>query len=338
MEHSDNTDMVVEKNETSTNAKNQTKILMVGLIVAFILVLTGLGAGTVYGVYRGSENPIVVTLATVFQVPVARVNGDPILYSEYMNDLRSLRTFYEENKTQATFTKEQQSDQVLSRLIAKILVEQTAREFTVVVNDEDREKAKKDILSRFDNDEQKLTEDLKKNLGITLPEFYRTVMEPTLLEKKVGENFSLNSDVKYSAYNDEQIKARHILFSLNAGESDAKVKAKAKQVLDQIKKGGDFAALAKQHGSDGTKDAGGDLGWFGKGEMVPEFEAAAFSLKKGELAKEPVKSQFGYHIIRVDDMRTAKNFSNFMNDRLKKSELKVLGSIHNPFENLANGE
>lgn len=88
----------------------------------------------------------------------------------------------------------------------------------------------------------------------------------------------------------EQVWARHIL---------AKDEASAKIVEDRLAKGEDFAKVAKELSADtGSAATGGDLGWFGKGAMVPEFETAAFSQKVGEIG-QPVKSQFGYHIIQV---------------------------------------
>lgn len=96
---------------------------------------------------------------------------------------------------------------------------------------------------------------------------------------------------------EEEIQARHILV---ASEE------KAKELADNLSKGGDFAQLAKENSTDpGSKDNGGLLGYFDKGQMVPEFEKAAFELKAGELSK-PVKSQFGWHIIKVDDRRQKK--------------------------------
>lgn len=79
---------------------------------------------------------------------------------------------------------------------------------------------------------------------------------------------------------------------------------KAKEVLAKALKGEDFAQLAKQYSEDSSKDNGGDLGWFGKGVMVPEFETAAFALKKGAITKNLVKTSFGYHIIKKTDERT----------------------------------
>jgi len=96
----------------------------------------------------------------------------------------------------------------------------------------------------------------------------------------------------------EEINARHILL---ANEADAKA------VIEQLKKGGDFAALAGEKSTDPAgKSSGGDLGWFSKEQMVPEFATAAFKLKKGEITETPVKTQFGWHVIKLEDRRTAK--------------------------------
>lgn len=93
---------------------------------------------------------------------------------------------------------------------------------------------------------------------------------------------------------EEEVEARHILV---AKEEDAK------NLVTQIRDGADFAELAKTHSGDaGSKEKGGLLGYFGKGQMVPQFEQAAFALKAGEIS-DPVKSQFGWHIIKVENRR-----------------------------------
>jgi parvulin-like peptidyl-prolyl isomerase len=89
----------------------------------------------------------------------------------------------------------------------------------------------------------------------------------------------------------------------NPGADPDKLKEKAQGLLERVKKGESFEKIADEFNDDGTKGRGGDLDWFGRGAMDPDFEAAAFALQKGQTSSELVKSKFGYHIIRVDDRR-----------------------------------
>jgi len=96
---------------------------------------------------------------------------------------------------------------------------------------------------------------------------------------------------------EEEVHARHILVS---------TEDEAKALIAEIKKGAAFDKLAKEKSTDKASGAeGGDLGWFKKSDMVKEFADAAFNLKKGELSESPVKTQFGYHVIQVEDRRKA---------------------------------
>jgi len=102
----------------------------------------------------------------------------------------------------------------------------------------------------------------------------------------------------------EQIRASHILFGVE-GKDEAAVRKQAEAVLQQVKAGGDFAALAKKFSEDpGSRDRGGDLDYFGRGRMVPEFETAAFALQPGQVS-DLVRSQFGFHIIKLVDRKPA---------------------------------
>jgi len=105
----------------------------------------------------------------------------------------------------------------------------------------------------------------------------------------------------------EQVKARHILIKVAKDAKPEAVEKARKEILDlqaKLKAGSDFAELAKKFSQGPSNSMGGDLGWFGHGSMVKEFEDAAFALKPGQVS-EPVRTQFGFHLIKVDDYKPA---------------------------------
>ncbi|MCF8061101.1 MAG: SurA N-terminal domain-containing protein, partial [Deltaproteobacteria bacterium] len=106
----------------------------------------------------------------------------------------------------------------------------------------------------------------------------------------------------------KQVKARHILFRLPEDASEEKekeVRERAREIHEQAKAEGDFAELARTHSEGPTADEGGELGYFSSGEMVKPFEEAAFNMEPGEIS-DLVRTQFGFHIIKVEDVREAR--------------------------------
>jgi|SRR5271166_5894034 len=95
----------------------------------------------------------------------------------------------------------------------------------------------------------------------------------------------------------EEVHASHVLVA---------TEAEAKSVIAELDKGADFAALAKKYSTDPAAESGGDLGYFGHDDMVKEFADAAFALPTGQYSKTPVKTEFGWHVIKVEDRRTGK--------------------------------
>jgi peptidyl-prolyl cis-trans isomerase D len=134
-------------------------------------------------------------------------------------------------------------------------------------------------------------------------------------QDKVAAGINVTDEQLRAAYSNaldnfrmpERVHARHILLK-TAGKSDAEKKAlqaKAEDLVKQLKNGADFAELAKKYSEDGSKDQGGDLGWFTHGQMVAEFDNAAFALKPKEISGV-VTSQFGYHVIQTLEKDPAK--------------------------------
>ncbi len=192
--------------------------------------------------------------------------------------------------------------------------------------DKKYDEMKKQVGDQFDTllKQQGLKEETLKN-GVRAELAQDKAIEKTITDKELKENYK------------PEIKASHIL---------VKDEATAKKVKEELGQGKSFEELAKQYSEDtGSKEKGGDLGFFGPGKMVKEFEDAAYKLKKDEVS-EPVKSQFGYHIIKVTDIKEPeksfeqskadikkelvakkKQDGEFMNDlmtkEIKKADVKV---------------
>lgn len=139
-------------------------------------------------------------------------------------------------------------------------------------------------------------EDFKKRM-----EFLRErALHIAFVEERVAGAIT---DEQVRARYDEEIAAQPPVNEVRASHILVDTEEKAKEIIAQLDGGADFAELAKANSSDGSAQGGGDLGYFGPGRMVPEFEQAAFALEVGQYTKEPVKSQFGWHIILVTDKR-----------------------------------
>ena len=135
----------------------------------------------------------------------------------------------------------------------------------------------------------------------------RELLTSAFLQDFVKKNPISDADTKAAyeqykkAYGEKEYSARHIL---------VKTEAEAKDIIAQLGKGGDFAKLAKDKSMDpGSKDKGGDLGWFSPATMVKPFSDAAAVLQKGAVTASPVQTQFGWHVIKLVDTRVAQPLS-----------------------------
>jgi peptidyl-prolyl cis-trans isomerase C len=140
------------------------------------------------------------------------------------------------------------------------------------------------------------TEEFKRRMGFLKDRaLHNEVFKAEIVEKITDEDARARYDKEISALPAQnEVRARHIL---------VKEKKDAEDIIKKLDGGANFEDLAKENSTDGSAAQGGDLGYFGEGMMVPEFETAAFALEPGSYTKEPVESQFGFHVIKVEDKR-----------------------------------
>jgi peptidyl-prolyl cis-trans isomerase C len=201
---------------------------------------------------------------------VAMVNGQPVRLSELEVAQQSLPQQYRNMPLQAVFPA------LLDRIIDSKLVVQEGKK-------------------------SKVNEDpaFKKRMAFVeeqvLQDFW---IQREIARKVTAEKLQQRYEERLKSMpSEEEVHARHILV---ATEDEAKA------IIADLKKGTAFDKLAKEKSTDKASGAeGGDLGWFKKSDMVKEFADAAFALKKGELTETPVKTQFGYHVIKLEDRRKA---------------------------------
>jgi parvulin-like peptidyl-prolyl isomerase len=335
--------------EKKAPKKEQRKAspLIISFILGIALILVVAGIGTYFfakqNVKNLSQSSFTLSLSGIFDLPIASVNGEKIAYTEYTEDYKSLKKFYASAPEGfPPLLDEEISEQVLGRLMANKIIEDWADRFDVKVEDDELDQALQAMLAQFP-DEQSAKKEVEDTFGWDFETYIARVVKPLLLEEKLKEAFAEGVPQKeldpeeYEAFQTEEVRARHILFPAEPETEEYQtIRTQAEEVFDRIRDGEDFAALAAEFGADATKDTGGDLGWFGRGVMVPEFEEVAFALAPGELADELLETQFGFHIIRVDEKRMAVDFGAFINHQIDEADVRIFADINNPFEKIGD--
>lgn len=239
-------------------------------LAIFAVAASLLAAGTAIAQTGNQPSAGPTKLPDPKKTVVARILGEDILLVEILRMAERLPDQYKKLPLPAVYPS------LLQRAIDARLVASAGRAAGYAENDQVKRRmrdAESQIISEIF-----LTESVSKR-----------ITEDSLREQYEGRKDKLGGG--------DQVKARHILME---------TEEEAKAVIEALNKGDDFAKLASEKSTGPSASSGGDLGWFGQGQMVPEFSEAAFGMTPGNFTTEPVKTQFGWHVILVEDRKIAE--------------------------------
>lgn len=201
---------------------------------------------------------------------IAKVNKGVITQADFLKEINRVPEW-----ARGQFEGQEGKDKFLDEIIKRELLYQNA------------------LNMKLDNDKEYIAK---------IKEFEKMTLISLILQKEVEEKANV-SDAEVEAFFDKNEEKFRIGTEIKASHILVETEEEAKDILDKINNGEKFGKLAKAHSKDkGSAGKGGDLGFFGRGKMVPEFERAALSLKVGELSG-PVKTRFGFHIIKLADIK-----------------------------------
>jgi len=246
---------------------------------------------------------------------VAAVNGEKITASELSQQVDQIKAELEErgldfSGEQGKILMDSLEKEILNRMINNKLMIQEAKRFGTLTPEQVKEKMA-EVKERFASGEE--YESFLSQAGMTEEEAAYVMNLQEQLTKDIAPVSETEAREYYEANQEqfsrlEQLKVRHILFFVDDGtnnypvkHTDAEAKKMAEEVIAGLNQGGDFAALAREKSEDeGTKVNGG-LYIFSKGQAVEEFETAAYALSPGEYTGTPVRTEYGYHVIKMEE-------------------------------------
>ena len=304
------------------------------ILIFSVMIMSLLAAGHLYAA-EGAKKPAAAKASTkapeksqALPDPVAKVNGIGIPASELKKAAKALQ----QNREIPADKMKEFNLYVLNQLIAGELMYQVSQKTPVADLEKQVDVKLNEIKANF-----KSGEDFEKGLkeqGLSVKELKELIRRNAVIDNHIEKVIVPSVKVTDADLKDfydknpssftapEQVRASHILVTVDPkATADDKKKAKATidEILAQLKGGADFAKLAQEKSACPSSKQGGDLGFFGKGQMVKPFEDAAFSLKPGELSGV-VETQFGYHIIKVTEKKVAEKIAlEKVKDRLSES-------------------
>lgn len=277
--------------------REQMKGIIIIVCIAFAGSLVYFGGSVFQGANNGEPSG-----------PIAQVNGEKISYADFQQQYLSNLQYYQQFSGRLNGAAiETAKFATLQDMVDQALLLQLARREKIQVDKKELDDRIQQIEDQFASRDE-YRRQLREN-GLTeakLRERLRDTLLIQNLRKEKSKVAVTDQDLK-AAY--EEVRASHILIEAKGNEKDPswqQAKTKADQILAEVRKGADFAQLARKHSADpGSRTRGGDIGFFKRdANLVPEFKEAAFALAVGQVSA-PVKTVYGYHLIKVTDRKEA---------------------------------
>lgn len=260
-------------NAEQTPASNPLKGLAIGAgaAIAFAVIVTF--SVFMFGIYRlGWYNNAAVQFSRIMPLAAAKVNDQKVPLDEYLQVISGIHRLYSEETAgqdpEAIRAFDEIREQIYLDLIDRRLADTLVQKYSISVEQEE-------IDAAFVSGQEQLTD--IASLGWSDEEMKELLIKPSILQQKVAEAIAVDAALK------------------------EEVKKQIEEIKAKLDAGGDFAELAKEFSEDGSAAEGGDLGYFGTGVMVQQFEDAAFALNAGETSGI-IETEFGFHIIKVDEV------------------------------------
>jgi foldase protein PrsA len=265
------------------------KQMLIGLGIGLGATVLIAGGVLVYGIYKLNwTGPAAELAADALPLPAAVINDRTVLLSDYNADVATLNRFYSKAGDYGLADPNSQPSEsdirsnALDRLLRQELLQSVADQYELSVTQAEVDEEYGTLAGGGDNAD--LAMQIADLYGWDVATFKDKVIAPYLLEQKLSEALAADGSVNGSLKD----KAEGILADIQSGEEDF------------------FVAAATYSDDVSNAQNGGDLGWFGRGVMVPEFEAAAFAAEVGEVTG-PVQTAFGYHLIQVDEVKEGED-------------------------------
>lgn len=256
--------------------KSNKQLAVIGIVALLILWL----AITALGLYSFHwENQYAETMTKYIPYPIATVNSELVYYYPYLENVNILKRYEAEFKNvnfkskQGKTIGKQIRSQTMESLVENVIVKDEAKKLKLTVSQKELDNSYSELI-KSNGGEKSFTDVLSKYYGLTSYQFKYDIYKDRLIRQKLTDNFASDASI-----NQDALKL-------------------AQKVLAKLKAGTDFSTLAKQYSQDPTASSGGDLGFFSKGKMDPDFEKVAFTLQAGQTSGI-VKTVNGYEIIKV---------------------------------------